>query len=101
MIGVRKDNRDAKVFPKIALAQTFYRGLCAYRHEDRGWDIAVFGMKDAGARPRHRTFGKTLQGDLTRQVRIVVGVAMWSGPSARVFVVQKKKGAIPKQAPST
>ena len=68
VVSVAEDDRGAQVFPKVALSEAFDGALSADGHEDRGGDIAVFGVQDAGAGPGEGAFGLEFKGDLAGQV---------------------------------
>ena len=53
----------AEVVPEVALGEPFHGGLRADGHEYRGFDIAVRGVKDAGACPGIGTLGLKSESD--------------------------------------
>ena len=70
MVGVAEDDAGLEIVPQIALAESFDGGLRADRHEDRGRDVAVRGVQDAGAGAGDRAFGEEFEDDLARQPRL-------------------------------
>ncbi len=70
MVGIGKNDAGLKFVEEIALVQAFHGGLGADRHEDRGGDVAVFGVQDAGAGPGNGAFGEEFEGDLPGQPRL-------------------------------
>lgn len=49
MVGIGEDYFGVEVIDEVARGETFDSTLCAYRHEDGGFDGAVSGVKKARA----------------------------------------------------
>lgn len=48
MVGITKYDLCFDIFPEFALVNRLYRGCCANRHKNRGFDGAVIGFYKAG-----------------------------------------------------
>ena len=68
MVGIGEDDGCFEVFPQIALAEAFHGGLCSDWHEGWGGDVAVLGVKNAGAGMCYGAFGEEFKGNLAGQV---------------------------------
>jgi hypothetical protein len=66
MVGVGEDDLRAEFLGEVALRETFDGGLSAYGHEDGRLDVAVGGMKDAGAGAGDGALGENFEGDLAQ-----------------------------------
>jgi hypothetical protein len=68
VIGVSENDGGMEIFGEVTLGEPFDGGLCAYGHEDRGGNVAVFGVEDSRASAGYGTFGLKLKGDLAGQI---------------------------------
>jgi len=68
VISVAENDGSAEIFGEVTLRKALDRGLSANRHEDRGGDVTVFGVKDSRAGAGYGTFGLKLEGDLAGQI---------------------------------
>lgn len=74
MVGVAEDDGGFEFVVEMALGETFDGALGADGHEDGGWDVAVSGVEDTGPGVGFRTLREEFEGDLARQVFILMGV---------------------------
>jgi len=77
MVSVSQNDGGFEIFPKIPLREAFYGGLGSDGHERGGGDVAVWGVKNAGAGAGYGAFGEEFEGDLAGQVFSLGGDPHW------------------------
>jgi hypothetical protein len=70
MVGIAEDDAGVEFVPQIALVESLDGSLRPHGHEDRGRDVAVCGVQNAGAGSGDGTFGEEFEDDLARQPRL-------------------------------